>query len=148
LIRETALPDLITKSTTVQGVAGELWRKTLARIPTAFGRLVFVASLRNPVTGRYHHEEIDSLLGPADAEKTLRHSHHQVFSQWLVFSLADQKADLDEYLQEKPLNSLRYQELPPPTAREVETQLYLTDLETLLELIRCERSVAFSIPAR
>jgi hypothetical protein len=45
-----------------------------------------------------------------------------------------------------PLHSLRYRHLTPPTAREVERQLYLTDLETLLELSRFEPGGASSIP--
>jgi hypothetical protein len=135
----------MTKSTTPQSSAGELWRRILAHIPTAFGRLVYVASLRNGATGRYHHGELSAMLGEDDADRALRHSHHQVFTQWLVFSLADQKADLDEYLDVTTVTALRYRELPPVTAREVEKQLYLTDLETLLELMRCERGGAFWI---
>jgi len=139
------LPELLTKATTPHGTAGELWRKILSRIPTAFGRLVYVASLRDPQTGRYYHSELSSLLGTDEADRTLRHGHHQVFSQWLVFSLADQKSDLDEYLDAEKMSALRYRELPPSTARDVEIQMYLTDLETLLELMRCERGGAFWI---
>jgi len=35
-----------------------------------------------------------------------------------------------------PRFALAYRNLAPPTAREVERQLYITDLETLLELLR------------
>jgi len=122
-----------------------LWRKTLSRIPTAFGRLVFVSSLRDIHTGRYFHDELSALLGIDEADRALRHSHHQVFSHWLVFSLADQKSDLDEYLNADRITALRYRDLPPATARDVEVQLYLTDLETVLELVRCERGGAFWI---
>ena len=144
----SALPDFIAKSITPQGSAGELWRKILSRIPTAFGRLVFVASLRDEVTGRYYHSELSALLGREEADRALRHSHQQVFSQWLVFNLADQKSDLDEYLDGKVISALSYRELPPPSAREVEKQLYLTDLETLLELMRCDRGAASWTQAR
>ena len=52
---------------------------------------------------------------------------------------AEQKADLDDYVRvtggRQQLFQL-YREVIPPTAREVERQLYLTDLETLLELLR------------
>jgi len=71
-----------------------------------------------------------------------------VFSQWLGFSLAEQKSDLDEYLQVagSPRYAVHYRNLVPATARDVERQLYLTDLETLLELLKFEHGGVVSIP--
>lgn len=128
--------------------AGLMWRKTLSQIPSVFGRLVFLASLRNPETGKYSHEALTRLLGPEDTDRSLCNSHHQVFSEWLGFSLAEQKSDLDDYLMGggKVRQAPHYRNLVPPTAREVERQLYLTDLETLLELLRYEHGGAFLTP--
>lgn len=124
-----------------------MWRNTLSQIPTYFGRLVYLASLRDP-TGRYMHEGLVRLLGREEADRTLCHSHHQVFSQWLGFSLAEQKSDLDDYLRVAggPRQALHYRNLVPATAREVERQLYLTDLETLLELLKYEYAGASWVP--
>jgi len=75
-----------------------------------------------------------------------------VFSEWLAYSLAEQKADLDDFLRGQghipgqPFNwsaSLPYRAVIPPAARDVERQLYLADLETLLELLKAEHAVAF-----
>jgi len=65
------------------------------------------------------------LLGPEDTDGTLCNSHHQVFSEWLRFSLPEQKSDLDEYLSVTgmPWQALDYHDLAPPTARDVERQL-------------------------
>lgn len=125
-----------------------MWRRTLSQIPTVFGRLAFLASLRDPGTGKYAHETLVRLLGAEDTDRTLCNSHHQVFSEWLGFSLAEQKSDLDEYLTVggTPRTAVYYRNLVPPTAREVERQLYLTDLETLLELLRYEHGGAFLFP--
>ena len=101
-----------------------------------------MANLRDPETGRYFHPTFSAALGAEEADRALRHSHYQVFSQWLTFSLAEQKEDLDEFL-DKPAARERlsaYRNLPPARAHEVERQLYLTDLETLLELLSVERS--------
>jgi hypothetical protein len=118
---------------------GELWRQTLSQIPTVFGRLVYLASLRDSSTNRYVHASLTALVGLEDADRTLCHSHHQVFSQWIGFSLEEQKTDLDQYVRDtgdrKHLLQ-QYRNLVPPTARDVERQLYLTDLETLVELMR------------
>jgi hypothetical protein len=125
-----------------------LWRKTLSQVPTVFGRLAFLASLRDAATGRYSHEALLRILGPEDTDRALCNSHHQVFSEWLRFSLAEQKSDLDEYFSTTGISrqALEYRHLMPPTARDVERQLYLTDLETLLELLKYEHGGAFSIP--
>jgi hypothetical protein len=107
-------------------------------IPTLFGRLVLLSSLRDPATGEYSHPSLARLWDPEEVDRTIRVSHQQVFQQWLGFRLAEQKADLDEYLNEAggPRHALAYRHLPPNAARDVERQLYLTDLETLLELLR------------
>jgi len=131
---------------------GDYLRTTLLQIPTVFGRLVYLASLRNPVSGIYEHEGLNRLFGREDADRALRHSHRQVFSEWLGRNLEDQKSDLDEFLAGTQLGSghtLRdidriepYGDLIPSSAREVERELYLTDLETLLELLKAERAAA------
>ena len=123
----------------------ESWRLAVSQVPTLFGRLVFLASLLDPQTNRYSHPATED-LPPEDADRLLRNSHQQVFQQWISSRLADQKADLDEYLStaQGPRHALPYRNLAPATAREVERQLYLTDLETLLELLQYDQNGAFS----
>ena len=98
--------------------------------------------------GRYSHDALLRILGPEDTDRALCNSHHQVFSEWLRFSLAEQKSDLDEYLSVagSSRRAFDYHHLMPPTARDVERQLYLTDLETLLELLKYEHGGAFLMP--
>jgi len=142
-----ALPPVISGNEPKAPAASQ-WRLMLAQIPTIFGRLAYLASLRDPATGRYQHSDLISMLGSEDADRALRHSHHQVFSQWLTFNLAAQKSDLDEYLRTSGGRQFPgyYRTLVPPTARDVERQLYITDLETLMELLRCERAGDAGIP--
>jgi len=140
--------DFSARPEATRGPAAELWRKTLSRIPTQFGRLVFLSSLRDPLTGRYSHPPLSQIVGGEITDRTLCHSHHQVFSQWLGFTLAQQKADLDEYLvaSRSPLDLVPYRDIVPATAHQVERQLYLADLETLLELLRLEHVAPYSAP--
>jgi hypothetical protein len=120
--------------------SAEFWHRSLMQIPTLFGRLVYLSSLLDGATGRYVHPNLTHLVGSDQAERTLRSSHFQVFSQWLAASLEDQKNDLDEYLRTVGGSERkRFRELVPPTAREVERHLYLADIETLLELLNFER---------
>jgi hypothetical protein len=144
----TVLADFIAKPEATRGLAAELWRKTLQRIPTHFGRLVFLASLRDPLTERYSHPPLNQIVGREVTHRTLCHSHHAIFSEWLSFALSQQKADLDRYLVacRARLDLVSYRDLVPGTVHHVERQLYLTDLETLLELLRFEHGDCYSVP--
>ena len=121
--------------------AGNLWRGVLNRIPTILGRLTYVAGLRDPVTNAYSHPLLSQAVGGEEADLTLRHSHYKVFSEWLALGLEGQKADLSRFLasEGRTPKSLRARDLIPPQAREVETQLYLTDLEMLLHVLHFEK---------
>jgi hypothetical protein len=138
-----------------RGPASEFWRHTLARIPTHFGRLVYLSSLRNQHSNRYEHQGLAQILGEEQASETLRRSHVQVFQDWLCLNLERQKTDLQEYLAELPANPATvlaawrhlqpYRDLVPKWRAEdekgmaeMERQLYLTDIETVLELLRHE----------
>ena len=83
-----------------RSAAADLWRNTLSQIPTTFGRLIYLASLRDQNTGAYHHHGLEQLFGQEQAEQTLRQSHSQIFSDWLCFNLEQQKKDLEGYLDE------------------------------------------------
>ena len=134
----------MAKSQASTAVGVELCRRTLNQIPTVFGRLVYLASLRDESQGRYVHDALARIVGSDEADRTLCHSHQQVFSQWIASSLADQKRDLDQYVSEigGRLQSLwGHRNVVPPMARDVERQLYLADFETLLDLLRLDRHV-------
>ncbi len=133
--------------------ADQVWRNTVLQIPTVFGRLVFLASLYDPSSGKYRSGTLDSLLEPQAADRAIRHSHYQVFSQWLSFNLAEQKEDISEFLNGSGARgraaaqaALLYRQLIPASAREVERQLYCADLETLLEVLKAEYTGVFSSP--
>ena len=130
-----------------QEPAGDLWRHTLARIPTLFGRMLYLSSLRNPSSGVYEHPGLAQMIGDEEAVETLRRSHARVFQDWLCLNLEQQKADLQEYLAETPhpaamladwAASAAYRGWVPSTAQDVERRLFAGDLETLLALLKRE----------
>ncbi len=135
-----------------EGPIGDHWRHTLARIPTLFGRLVYLSSLQNQTSKTYEHHGLSQMFGEEQACETIRRSHTQVFQDWLCLNLEQQKADLQEYLAELPgnpaavlsswLERASYRNLVPDSAHDVERRLYLTDLETLLDLLKREHGVA------
>ncbi len=137
---------LQSKGPLERGAAADLWRRTLSQIPSVFGRLVYLSSLRDSNTGRYEHYGLAQAFGDDEADRVLRASHEDGFREWLCQTLEQQQADLDLYL--SGLNGSRsavvatwarlapYRNLPPSTAREIERELYIADLEALLAVLR------------
>ena len=131
----------------------DLWRRTLDQIPTLYGRLVYLTSLRNNDTGEYLHHGLALVFGQSAADQALRESHWDTFHEWLECPLDRQMADLDEYMRRLPTDQLvllenwralaPYRNLPPADANAEERDLFNSDLETVLDLlIRARRGGA------
>jgi hypothetical protein len=139
-----------------RGSSADLWRHTLSQIPSLFGRIVYLASLRNSNTGSYEHHGLALVFGDEEADRTLRDSHEKAFAEWLVYGLEHQKADLDLYLSSLSASKrsllaiwqrlMPYRNLVPASARAAEKTLYLSDLETILGLLTNEYGVASPDP--
>jgi len=124
----------------------DVWRHTLSQIPSVFGRLVYLAGLRNPNSGRYDHHGLALVFGADEANRALKKSHKQVFEEWLNYNLEQQMADLKLYLSDLPEEKKTvlqawtllkpYKNFLPSTAKPVERRLYLSDLQTMLDLLR------------
>ena len=135
-----------------RSAASDLWRNTLSQIPTVFGRLVYLASLRNPNNAHYEHHGLGLVFGEDEANRALKDSHAAVFAEWLTFNLEQQKADLDLYLAglfedkrvvvETWVRLAPYQNLIPTSIRGVERRLYINDLAALMELFKNVYAVA------
>lgn len=139
-----------------RGAVSNLWRNTLSQIPSVFGRLVYVSSLRNSNNGRYEHHGLALVFGEEDANKALKKSHGQIFSEWLTFNLEQQKADLELYLSGLPdrrrvvlqnwINLAPYRNLIPSSVRGPERRLYISDLRALLQVLKNAADVSEPVP--
>jgi len=141
------LADFIARVEPVPGPAGNTWGRILAQVPTVFGRLAYLSRLCN-AAGIYSHPALNQLVSGIAADRTLRYSHRRVFSQWIGFNLAQQKADLEQYLatSSQPVNLAFCRGIIPQAAHEVERLLYITDLEAVLESLGLEPGAAFANP--
>jgi hypothetical protein len=151
------ISDVCMKGERIAGVAfdrsasADLWRNTISQIPSVFGRLVYLASLRNPNNGSYEHHGLALVFGEDEANKALKHSHTAMFAEWLSFNLEQQKADLDLYISglfenkrvvvETWIRLAPYRNLLPASVRGVERRLYTTDFTSLLELFKASYGV-------
>lgn len=139
-----------------RGPLQDLWRNTLSQIPSTFGRLVYLSSLRNQNSGRYEHHGLALIFGEDDANKALRKCHAQTFSEWLSFDIEQQKADIDLYLSalfEDKKTVLEawsrlspYKNLLPNSVRAIEKRLYLADFKAILDLLKNAYDVSASDP--
>ena len=126
----------------------DLCKHTLSGIPTVYGRLMYLATLRDVNSGTYRHHGLISAFGRDEAVRALRESHNAAFQGWLQLSLAAKNEDLRDYLRalDDPqdeivqhwLQSGVYRSYVPAAAMKPETELFCRDLETLLELLRNE----------
>jgi len=140
------------KSSADEPAAADLWKRTLRQLPSTYGRMVYLASLRDANSDRYEHHGLAARFSPEQADAVLRASHEQVFQDWLALSVRDQKADIDLYLSsldddkqlviETWLKIMPFQNLPPARALGVEADLFISDFRVLLELLRGEYRAA------
>ena len=139
-----------------RSAAADLWRHTLSQIPTVFGRLVYLSSLRNSNTGKYEHHGLSLVFGDEESNRALKKSHSEAFEEWLSFNIEQQKADLDLYLSslfedkrtvlETWLKLAPYRNLVPSSIRTVERRLYLADLTAIIQLLKNEYAVSSPDP--
>ncbi len=119
---------------------------TLAAIPSLFGRIVYMANLRNEETGRYEHYGLAVVFGEKDAERALRLTHQESFQEWLTCGMREQKKDLELHFStvrdgtDSWLKRTGFKEFLPQNCRAPEKQMFTDDLKQVLQIIRIERA--------
>ncbi len=125
-----------------------LWIRDLSQIETSYGRLVYLARLRNPDNGRYEHYgaspgSASSLI----ASRNLKRIHETIFREWVGFSLERKKADIELYIASVDQGDCRllvdawlrltpYKNLVPASVQGPERQRHISDFEAILGLLK------------
>src|SRR6266567_4681201 len=81
-----------------QACAEDLWRHTLRRIDTVFGRLVYLASLRDNLTGTFHHYGLEQRYGQRRASRLIRDSYLDTLNAWVSLNPAEQLAEMRQLI--------------------------------------------------
>ncbi len=146
------MPQFKPKPVFERSAAADLAGKTLARIPTLFGRLIYLASLRDTNSGVYRHHGLASIHGREASRLAMSELHQEVFQDWLLLSLKEKWEDMAQYLSalEDPLplvlehwSKVRsYRAYIPASARESERELFFAEFEVLADTARCSNSGA------
>jgi len=127
---------------------------TLANVPGAFARLVYVASLRDLSSGRYEHAGLAALYPEEAIQQALQACHEQLFERLLETPLQEQEGDLRSCLAGmggglrvsvdhwRRLES--YRVLIPEQSPDYLKELFCSNLRVLLEILQGEGLPAHS----
>ncbi len=134
----------------------DLWRHTLSQIPTLAGRLIYLASLRDAVSGRYEHHGLSLIFGEEDADKAIHLSHRKATQDWLTTGLSEKHDDMLEYLSstgEAPKAILRHWQRSdtwtsflPIGLLPAEKALYCSDMRNLIKILSARLDGAATDP--
>lgn len=132
------------------------WSRELFQIETAYGRLVYLAGLRKPDSGRYEHYGVPA-SSRSDANRALRRLHENLFKEWVAYPLEQKKADIELYvaqieqvdkreLVDAWLRLTPYKNLVPASIQGPERQKHISDFEAILGLLKNVYGVASPDP--
>ena len=125
-------PDASANPPRVERLVRDFEERTLAGMGGQFNRLVYLASLRDYNTGRYHHYGLETRYSAEAVDEGLRQCHVRVFDDLVSLTLKEQTEDLLDFFESLKEDRKRlvsawkrlksYQVLPPedchPLARE------------------------------
>lgn len=130
----------------VRAISAEVEGLTLSEINTCFERLIYFASLRDYLTGRYFHDGIMVRHSNEEAmHEALSHCHSRCFSFFLDLTLEEQAREVAEVLQSQEESHLEYVEtwrrlrsfevLHPENCHPLARELSARNLEIILKLL-------------
>ena len=85
-------------SAKVQEACEDLENRTLASLPGCFGRLIYLASMRDYNTGQYYHEGLVNRFSERVADEAITRSHREAFQHLLRSPLAEMVSELERYV--------------------------------------------------
>lgn len=138
----------------VQQVVSDFTVSTLAAIPTVYGRLIYLASLRDLSSGKYEHAGLAAVYSPEAVQEALAYCHREIFLKVLEMPLNRQEKDFSDCLAGMPgdlpativhwRQMEAYRILPPEEVPDYLKELFFSNLRALLEVLDSEHSTTQS----
>jgi len=127
----------------------DLTERTLAAIASEYGKLIYLASLRDLTSGTYRHDGLEALYSAGSVQEALLQAHREVCSRIMEMPLALQEMDLAscwkgfevdaEGLIENWKESEAYRTLMPFGLPDYMRTLFCSNIETLLSVFESDR---------
>jgi hypothetical protein len=128
-----------------QPIIDDFCSRTLAAIPSDFGRVIHITLLRDFSSGIYCHEGLETLYSAAGVDEALHYCHEQVFQKLLEMPLERLESDLrdcfsgmegePDQIAARWLELEFYRMLMPFGVPEYLRDLFRANLRALLELV-------------
>lgn len=133
-----------------QQIVEDFTSRTLKCVPSQYGRLLYLASLRDLATGRYVHEGLASVYSVEAVQQALADCHQELFDRLLELPLEEQETDLIECLGSlegdfdgvlgRWLEVEFYRLLVPLGAPAYLRDLFCANVRTLLNVLSADRT--------
>ena len=130
----------------VARVAQDFEERTLEEMQGYFRRLIYLASLRDYNTGRYHHEGLEARYSSEAVDEGLRLCHIKTFEELEALPLKEQTRDILNFFESlredrgslvQAWQRLRsYQILPPANCHPLARALFDKNIEIILRVLR------------
>lgn len=114
-------------------------------LPSAFAKLSFLTTVRDPYTGRYLHEGWTLADSPEEIHKLLRSTHNELFEFVCGLSIGQLCSQLDGYLRTLPVpceraislwNELEsYREMIPEGTCVAERDFFASQMQIALDVL-------------
>lgn len=133
----------------------DLTERTLAAISSEYGRLIYLASLRDLASGMYRHEGLEALYSAGSVQEALTQAHREVCSRIMEMPLSVQEKDLlncwkgfdveAEGLIGNWKESEAYRTLMPFGLPDYMRTLFCSNIETLLSVFEADHITSHSV---
>ncbi len=134
----------------VQEACEDLKNRTLVSLPGAFGRLIYVASMRDYNTGQYYHEGLANRFSVAVAEEALTKCHREAFHLLVRSPLAQLVSELERYIGSTPAEADQlldtwerlqpYRVAVPAQSTPVLAEFFTSNVKIALAILKHRRS--------
>jgi hypothetical protein len=152
----------MTKQSPNEPTAADFVDLALSRIPSAFGKLAFVAGLRQMNPDRDYYPAAIAAYGKEQIDAACRWKHREIFYAWQCAPLATQTEEVAQYLADQGngdnapiaqtiqqwIQERSYEKLIPEAAGEQERDLFSSDLRAILQLLQVRLMTADVVSRR
>jgi hypothetical protein len=146
--------QMVRSSARERECSDDLWLRDLSHIATSYGRLVYLAGLRNPDNGRYEYYGSTGNSSGIEANQGLKRYHEAIFRKWVGCPLETKKADIELYIAaidqvdqaeliDAWLRLTPYKNLVPASIQGPEREKHVSDCEAILGLLKNVYGVAY-----